>query len=209
MRVHLITVGEGDRETVWPFSKERCFPGVKENRYGSIEFSLTDDEAREADGSCPAWAEIDKLNKAAESQGSGVKRPMIKNVPFCSGVGLRVTAKFIVNEGSVDLGNLIASGAAAQAKQVSGTMNVQALGITGRAISALMPMPSEINASTIQNALLNLGAIKAKIYDEGTNVTPRDVGLYNTVGSPGIISQMIYCVLKNGASPYPPSNKCP
>ena len=34
---------------MWPFSKRQRFPGVKENPDGTIDFSLTDDEAREAD----------------------------------------------------------------------------------------------------------------------------------------------------------------
>jgi hypothetical protein len=34
---------------MWPFSKKHRFPGVKENVDGTIDFSLTDEEAREAD----------------------------------------------------------------------------------------------------------------------------------------------------------------
>jgi len=34
---------------MWPFSKKHRFPGVEENSDGTINFSLTDDEAREAD----------------------------------------------------------------------------------------------------------------------------------------------------------------
>lgn len=103
-------------------------------------------------------------------------------VPVYVGVGLRLTANITVNEGSVDLGNLFALGAAAQAKQVSGTLVVQTLGISGESVSTIIPMPSEINASTIQNAIMALGAIKAKIYDTGTRINPRVVGVYNNLG---------------------------
>jgi hypothetical protein len=34
---------------MWPFSKKHHFPGVEQNSDGTINFSLTDDEAREAD----------------------------------------------------------------------------------------------------------------------------------------------------------------
>jgi hypothetical protein len=34
---------------MWPFSKQRSFPGVKQNADGTIEFSLTEEEARQAD----------------------------------------------------------------------------------------------------------------------------------------------------------------
>lgn len=43
-------------------------------------------------------------------------------------------------------------------------------------------MPSEINTTTIQNAILALGAIKTKIYENDIQITPRVVGVYNTVG---------------------------
>lgn len=103
-------------------------------------------------------------------------------VPVYVGVGLRLTANVTVNEGSVDLGNLFALGVAAQAKKISGTMVVQTMGISGPSISAIVPMPSEINATTIQASLVALGAIKAKIYDQGTEINPRVVGVYNTLG---------------------------
>ena len=34
---------------MWPFTKKQRFSGIKENADGTIEFSLTDEEAREAD----------------------------------------------------------------------------------------------------------------------------------------------------------------
>ena len=117
-------------------------------------------------------------------------------VPVYIGVGLRLTANITVNEGSVNLGSLFALGVAAQSKKVSGTLVVQTLGLSGESISTIIPMPSEINASTIQNALLALGAIKAKMYDTGTIVTPRVVGVYNNLGGGektinGFISSML------------------
>jgi len=103
-------------------------------------------------------------------------------VPTYLGVGLRLTANVTVNEGSVDLGNLFALGVAAQSKKISGTLVVQTLGISGENISTIIPMPSELNPSTIQNAIMSLGAIKAKIYQENTIITPRIVGVYNNLG---------------------------
>jgi hypothetical protein len=43
-------------------------------------------------------------------------------------------------------------------------------------------MPSEINPTTLQNAIMALGAIKAKLYDQGTSINPRVVGVYNNLG---------------------------
>ncbi len=103
-------------------------------------------------------------------------------VPVYVGVGLRLTANVTVKEGTVDLGNLFALGAAAQAKQISGTLVIQSLGLSGEGVSPLIPIPSEINPTTVQNALMAIGAIKAKIYEGKITVVPRVVGVYNNLG---------------------------
>ena len=103
-------------------------------------------------------------------------------VPVYVGVGLRLTANVLVKEGNVDLGNLFALGVAAQAKQISGTLVIQSMGLSGEGVSPLIPIPSEINPTTIQNALMAIGAIKAKIYDGKINVVPRVIGVYNNLG---------------------------
>ncbi len=103
-------------------------------------------------------------------------------VPVYVGVGLRLTANVNVKEGSVDLGNLFALGVAAQAKQISGTLVIQTLGLSGEGVTPLIPIPSEINPTTVQNALMAIGAIKAKMYDGNISVVPRVVGVYNNLG---------------------------
>lgn len=105
-------------------------------------------------------------------------------VPVYVGVGLRLTATVTVREDGVDLNDFYGLGVAAQQKKITGTLVIQTLGVSGSSISSLIPMPSELNATTIQNAILSLGAIKAKMYEEDTQINPRIVGLYNSyVGS--------------------------
>lgn len=105
-------------------------------------------------------------------------------VPVYVGVGLRLTATVTVREHGVDLNDFYGLGVAAQQKKVTGTLVIQTLGVSGSSISSLLPMPSELNATTIQNAILSLGAIKAKMYEDDTQLNPRIVGLYNSyVGS--------------------------
>lgn len=103
-------------------------------------------------------------------------------LPLYVGVGLRLKASITVNEGSVDLGNLFAIGMAAQAKKVTGTLVVQTLGISGDKITGLIPMPTEISPTSIQNAIMALATIKSKIYDTDTKITPRTIGFYNVLG---------------------------
>lgn len=103
-------------------------------------------------------------------------------VPVYLGVGLRLAADLQVNEGNVDLGNLIAIGAAGQAKQVTGTLTIQTLGLSGEKVTSIVPMPNDISSSSIQQAIQALGTIKAKIYDTDTWISPRVVGVYNNLG---------------------------
>lgn len=104
-------------------------------------------------------------------------------VPLHIGVGLRLTANVHVRKGTVDLGNLFALGVAAKDEKISGTLSIQTLGLSGPGVSPLIPIPSEINPTTIQNALVAIGAIKAKLYDGDINVVPRVVGIYDISGA--------------------------
>lgn len=117
-------------------------------------------------------------------------------VPVYVGVGLRLTANIKVLKGTVDLGNLFALGAASSSEKITGTLVVQTLGISGENISNIIPMPSEISPATIQNAIMALGTIKSKIYDEKTMITPRIVGVYNNLGGSSSINSFISELLK-------------
>jgi hypothetical protein len=101
-------------------------------------------------------------------------------IPVYVGIGLRLTANVTVRKGTVNLGSLGALAAAAEAEQVTGSLIVQTLGITGKQVTSSLPLPSELNPTTIQNAIQALGAVKAIVYDQAnTVVTPRVTGIYN------------------------------
>ncbi|QBG49054.1 hypothetical protein EGM51_17225 [Verrucomicrobia bacterium S94] len=134
----------------------------------------------------------------------GTDAPM--STGLFTGVGLRLTANLSVLKSNVDLSSLFAVGVAAEAKQVSGSMVIQTLGISGEPVSTMLPMPSEISRSSIQNAMLALGAIKAKLYEEDITITPRILGFNNTYcKTPESISYFTASLL-NLPSPYPPVN---
>lgn len=117
-------------------------------------------------------------------------------IPVYVGVGLRLTASILVTEGRVNLTGLGALAAAAEAGKITGSLTVQTLGITGGNVSTSLPLPSEINQTTIQNAILSLGSIKAVLYDkENTIITPRIVGIYNPIGGGKEIVNGIISVL--------------
>ncbi len=115
---------------------------------------------------------------------SASKGGEIVSIPVYVGVGLRLTATVSVLKGKVDLGSLGVIAAEAQAGNVTGSLVVQTLGVTGKQVVATLPLPSELNATTIQNAILSLGAIKAIIHNTDGEVitTPRVTGIYNAIG---------------------------
>jgi len=128
-------------------------------------------------------------------------------VPVYVGVGLRLTADIYVKKGSINLGNLFGLGVAAKAEQVSGTLVIQTLGVSGPEVSGLIPMPGDISESTIQNAILALASIKAKIYDSKTSITPRVVGVYNNLGGGEATINGFISSLLQQPIPFPRASK--
>jgi hypothetical protein len=105
-------------------------------------------------------------------------------IPVYVGVGLRLTANVKVLKGNVNLSSLGALAAQAEAQNIAGSLIVQTLGITGKQVTTALPLPSELNQTTIQNAILALGSIKAIVYDQqGTVIWPRVTGIYNPLGA--------------------------
>ena len=134
------------------------------------------------DGGDPSKGEAPKslvrLNKQDQNQDRVGPNEIV--VPVYIGIGLRLTANVKVLKGQVNLSSLGALAAAAEAQQITGSLVVQTLGITGKQVTSSLPLPSELNPTTIQNAIQALGAVKAVVYDESnTVVTPRVTGIYN------------------------------
>jgi len=103
-------------------------------------------------------------------------------IPVYIGIGLRLTANLTVLSRKADLSSLGAIAAEAKAGKVIGTLTVQTLGITGKSVAISLPLPNEINTTTIQNAIVSIGSIKATLFDTSTVVTPRVVGFYDPIG---------------------------
>lgn len=106
----------------------------------------------------------------------------VVNLPVYVGVGLRLTATIKVLKGEVNLSGLPQIAAEAKAGNLTGTLVVQTLGATGELVSSNLPLPSELDRTTTQDAILSLGAIKALLPDENMRITPRVIGIYNPVG---------------------------
>lgn len=118
-------------------------------------------------------------------------------VPVYVGVGLRIVAKVTTLDTDVSLSGLGAIASEVRAGKMEGNLTVQTLGITGKSVSAALPLPSEINESTIQNAIMSIGAIKAQLYTENATskdivISPRVVGIYKPFpGGEEVVNQII------------------
>jgi hypothetical protein len=118
-------------------------------------------------------------------------------VPVYVGVGLRLVATVKVIKGNVNLASLGAITASVAAGEATGSLVVQTLGISGPKVSTIMPLPSDLNQTTVQNAILALGSIKAILYDHETKIVPRVVGIYNPIGGGSAVVNQIISFLVN------------
>ena len=115
-------------------------------------------------------------------------------IPVYVGVGLRLTADLQVLRGNLNLSSLGAIAAGVESGRASGSLVVQTIGVTGKQVSTSLPMPSDLNQTTVQNAILALGSIKAVIYDgKNTTITPRVTGIYLPMraGSEELVNRIV------------------
>ena len=90
------------------------------------------------------------------------------------GVGLRLVARVKTKKRGVDLGSILKIGFAANKNELSGELEVRAIGVTSKEIQDLLPgsLPN-LDESSIQRALEAMAAVKTKIHDASTSVQPR------------------------------------
>ena len=89
------------------------------------------------------------------------------------GVGLRLISLITTAEAGINISDLYSIGLAAKAGKLSGTLMIEIIGIKSKDVTTLLPLPSEINQTTIQNAMQALATIKSKIYDVDTRLYPQ------------------------------------
>jgi len=124
-------------------------------------------------------------------------------MPVYVGIGLRLTANLTTLRGGINLSNLPAIAASVDAEKSSGSLTMQTLGIYNQQVASTFPIPSELNTTSIQNALVSLGAVKAIVYDRDTGTRPRVTGIYNPLptSDPKLINK-IYSALARDPIPW-------
>lgn len=99
-------------------------------------------------------------------------------VPVYVGVGLRLTASLQIRNGKVNLTDLGAISGAVSANRVHGSLVAQTLGVAGPRMTNLVPLPGELNPTTIQAAAVAMGQMKVLLDDAATRPWPRVVGIH-------------------------------
>lgn len=89
------------------------------------------------------------------------------------GVGMRMTADIHTVKDGIDLSSIFALGVAASLNKLSGTLSVQILGIGTEDVDSLTVTNAKIDETSIQKTLEGMAAIKAKIADDKTKLTPQ------------------------------------
>jgi len=120
---------------------------------------------------------VNRIQNYAASK-SSVPPDQLFNIPVYVGVGLRVSSFVFVTGTSANISGIGVIGAEAEAERLKGSLVVQTLGVNGKSVAAALPIHSELNRTTAQNAIVAVGSIKALLYAEETVKSPRVVGLY-------------------------------
>ena len=130
---------------------------------------------------------IERTYITRNAKGVEVEKEFKGTVPMYTGIGLRIRAEFKAQESGLNISGLPALAVAVSTDGISGRLTVQTLGITGAEVTALMPIISDISVTSIQNAVQAVGAIKSKIYEESTVVSPKIVAFESPDRDPALI----------------------
>lgn len=98
------------------------------------------------------------------------------------GIGLRFQASIKTSRKGLDLSSLFKIGFAANRDHLSGSLQIRAIGANSTEIQNLLPSNlKDIDDSGVQSALEAMAAVKAKIYEEDTQINPHVLAVaYNT-----------------------------
>jgi hypothetical protein len=115
---------------------------------------------------------------------------------FRVGVGVRVTAILQTVRANLDLGGLGAIGLAVEAGLANGSLQVDIIGVDSKDVTTLIPLPSDIDPSSIIAALQAVATIKAKIHDEATVLRPHVMAMEARTPKslddlPGLLSRLL------------------
>jgi hypothetical protein len=90
----------------------------------------------------------------------------------------KVIMDFCARGIDANVSGLVEIGAEAEVNKPKGSLVVQTLGVNSKSIAAALTIQSELNRTTVQNAVVAVGSIKTLLYEDGTVVFLRLVSIY-------------------------------
>ena len=117
------------------------------------------------------------------------------------GVGLRLVAHIKAHKSNINFADLFALGLAAESDHISGTLSIEVIGIKSREITSSIPLPSEINRTSIQQAMQALSTIKSRIYDRSTEIHPQVIAVKSCGQESGDFKAIIASLSNTAAHP--------
>jgi len=93
------------------------------------------------------------------------------------GVSVRIKAKAISKEGSVNISDIPGLGYSANINAASAYVEIDVIGIQNSTILKLPKFVGEVNASTLQTFVQNLATINAEIDGDSTKIVPQIIGV--------------------------------
>ncbi len=93
------------------------------------------------------------------------------------GVGLRIRATVVTTKRGLNFSSLVGLGVEASQGNLTGSISVDVYGIDSPDVTNLIPLTTEIDQTSIQNALQGLAAIKAKLWQNDTRLYPHVLGI--------------------------------
>jgi hypothetical protein len=98
------------------------------------------------------------------------------------GVSVRMVARVNANSAGINLADIFSLGIAANKNKLSGSLEVRVNGINSQQINSIIPVTTDLSASSISNALQAVATIKSHIYDDSTKITPQFLA-FSVVGN--------------------------
>lgn len=89
------------------------------------------------------------------------------------GVGLRIRINLYTKVDGVVLTDIFSMTMAVKEGKANGSVSMEVLGLQSNDISRILPLPSEINEASVQNALNTMATIKSKVYESSTVLSPQ------------------------------------
>lgn len=89
------------------------------------------------------------------------------------GVVFRVRVELFTKRADVNLNGLFSIGLAVREGSATGNLHVSVYGLAGEPISSIIPLPSEVSESSLQQAMQAVATLKALMHDSRVYVVPQ------------------------------------